>query len=73
MTKYIVKEFKRGDCVRRAIITIPKGQHPKKVPSDSPIYSWPSGTRLFYESNGQEVGFLWKDKTGDMRITWHRL
>lgn len=73
MTRYIVKEFAQGRCIKKAVITIENGLHPKRVRSECPLSQFPSGSRIFYESNGQEVGLIYRHKDGSMRVRWHRL
>lgn len=74
MTRYIAKHRSRDGKNRKAVITIPTGTHPKYIPTDSPLKDWPTGTRIFYESNGQEVAIITLDRiTKTKRITWHRI
>ena len=72
MTRYIVKEYSEGER-RRVIVTIPNGLHPKVVRPDSPFNQFQPGARIFYESNGQEVGLIYRAKNGIKRVRWHRL
>lgn len=74
MTRYIVKHTSRTGKTKRMILAIPTGKHPRHIPQDCPLNAWESGTRLFYESNGQNVATITTDrKTGEKRITWHRI
>lgn len=74
MTRYIVKHTSRDGRTRRMILVLPNGEHPKHTRPDCPLNEWPVGTRLFYESNGQEVAIITTDrKSKNKRITWHRI
>lgn len=74
MTRYIVKHTSRNGITKKMILTIPYGKHPKTIHHDCPLSEWPTGTRLFYESNGQEIAVIVLDKkTKQKRITWHRI
>ena len=74
MTRYIVKHTSRTGKTKRMILVIPTGKHPRHIPNDCPLIAWNPGTRLFYESNGQEVAVITLDrKTREKRITWHRI
>ncbi len=74
MTRYIVKHTSRDGRTRKMILVIATGDHPKHPHPNCPLNDWPVGTRIFYESNGQEVAIITLDrKTKNKRITWHRL
>ena len=73
MTRYIVKEFFYGRLVKRSTVIIPKGVHPKVIQKDCPLSQFPSGSRIYYESNGQEVAVIYRTKDNVMRVRWHRL
>ena len=72
MTRYIIKENRSG-CVHKTTVAIPNGQHPKTVAPESPLNQFPPGSRIYYESNGQEVGMIYRRKDGSKRVRWHRL
>lgn len=73
MTRYIVKQFSYGQLVKKSIVTIPNGFHPKMTKEGCPLHSFPSGTRIYYESNGKEVAMIYVDKNGNKRVRWHRV
>jgi len=73
MTHYIVKQFSYGQLLKKSIVMMPNGFHPKVIRSDSPLSPFPSGTRIYYESNGKEVAVIYTDKNGVKRVRWHRV
>lgn len=73
MTRYVVKQFFYGQLLKRTVVTIPNGFHPKVIRPDCVLSQFPSGARIYYESNGQEVGMIYRAKDGSMRVRWHRL
>ena len=73
MTRYIVKQFSYGQLVKRSVVTIPNGFHPKMTREGCPLSVFPSGSRIYYESNGKEVAMIYTAKDGSKRVRWHRL
>ena len=74
MTRYIVKEYSNGELIRKVTITLPNGLHPRAIRPDCPLNQFQPGARIFYESNGQEVGFIYRRKDNGMkRVRWHRI
>ena len=73
MTRYIAKQFSYGQLLKKSIVTMTSGHHPKVIRSDSPLFPFPSGTRIYYESNGKEVAMIYVDKNGNKRVRWHRV
>ena len=73
MTRYIVKEYSNGEVIRKVSVTIPNGYHPKTIRQECPLMQFPPGSRIFYESNGQEVALIYRAKNGTKRVRWHRI
>ena len=74
MTRYIVKEYSNGELIRKASVTLPNGLHPRVIRLDCPLDQFQPGARIYYESNGQEVGFIYRRKGNVLkRVRWHRI
>ena len=74
MTRYIVKEFSKGDVIRKVAVTLPNGLHPRVVRPECPLNQFQPGARIYYESNGQEVGLIYRRRDNGMkRVRWRRI
>lgn len=72
MTHYIVKQFSYGQLLKKSVVVIPNGHHPKNA-DGSALSVFPSGSRIYYESNGKEVAMIYTAKDGSKRVRWHRV
>lgn len=74
MTRYIVKEYTNGEVIRKTTITLPNGLHPRTIRPDCPLNQFQPGARIYYESNGLNVGLIYRNKmTGMKRVRWYRI